>query len=152
MGAYPDKLLKLHTTYTPRFLGLKRGQGLWSDSTGYAADVIVGVLDTGVWPEHPSFAEHKNQTAVPSKWKGHCDVGKAFNASNCNKKLIGARFFYKGFEANGGHINETVEYKSPRDSNGHGTHTASKAAGNVVLGANVLGYAKGCASGIAPRA
>ena len=28
MGAYPDKLLKLHTTYTPRFLGLKRGLGL----------------------------------------------------------------------------------------------------------------------------
>lgn len=152
MGAYPDEILKLHTTYSPRFLGLYRGQGLWSDSTGYASDVIVGVLDTGVWPEHPSFAEHKNQTAVPSKWKGHCDAGQAFSASNCNKKLIGARFFYKGFEASGGYINETVEYKSARDSVGHGTHTASTAAGNVVPGANVLGYAKGSASGMAPGA
>lgn len=152
MGVYPDKLLKLHTTYTPHFLGLKRGQGLWSESTGYATNVIIGVLDTGVWPEHPSFADHKTQSPVPSKWKGRCEVGKTFNASNCNKKLIGARFFYKGYESDTGPINETVDYKSPRDSNGHGTHTASTAAGNVIPGADVLGYAKGTAAGMAPGA
>jgi len=151
MGAYPDEVRKLHTTYTPRFLGLKRGQGLWSESTGYAANVIIGVVDTGVWPEHPSFAD-KTQMPVPSKWKGHCEAGRAFNASNCNKKLIGARFFYKGYESENGPINETAEYKSPRDSYGHGTHTASTAAGNVVPGANVLGYANGSATGMAPGA
>jgi subtilisin family serine protease len=152
MGAYPDDILKLHTTYTPQFLGLKRGHGLWSKYSNSAADVIIGLLDTGVWPEHPSFADHKTQTPVPSKWKGDCEVGRAFNASLCNKKLIGARFFYKGYESAFGPINETLEYKSPRDSNGHGTHTASTAAGNAVPGANVVGYAKGLASGMAPGA
>ncbi|KAH9320697.1 hypothetical protein KI387_015336, partial [Taxus chinensis] len=70
--------------------------GPWVE-TETAGDVVVGVLDTGVWPESRSFAD-AGMKPVPSHWKGECELGTAFNASHCNKKLIGARFFCKGYE------------------------------------------------------
>ncbi|RVX01010.1 Subtilisin-like protease SBT1.1 [Vitis vinifera] len=79
---------------------------------------------------------------------GACEEGTKFTSSNCNKKLIGARAFFKGYEARAGRINETVDYRSARDSQGHGTHTASTAAGDMVAGASIFGMAKGSASGM----
>lgn len=89
-----------------------------------------------------------NISHVPSRWKGICEAGTRFSAAHCNKKLIGARAFFKGYEAIVGSINETVDYRSPRDSEGHGTHTASTTAGNLEKGADFLSLAKGSASGI----
>ncbi|CAI9101660.1 OLC1v1039033C1 [Oldenlandia corymbosa var. corymbosa] len=146
LSAAKDELLSLHTTHTPQFLGLKIGHGLWS-APNLASDVIIGVVDTGIWPEHISFRD-SGLPSVPSRWKGTCEAGTKFYTSNCNKKLIGARVFFKGYEAIAGRINETVDYRSPRDSEGHGTHTASTAAGNIVKNANFLGLAKGAASGM----
>ncbi|XP_057742232.1 subtilisin-like protease SBT1.1 [Arachis stenosperma] len=146
LAAMPDELLTLHTTHTPHFLGLQNGRGLWS-APSLASDVIVGILDTGIWPEHISFQD-TGLTEVPSRWKGSCEEGTKFSASNCNKKLIGARAFYKGYEKVIGRINETLDYRSPRDSQGHGTHTASTAAGNMVNNASLFGMAKGSASGM----
>ncbi|KAE8659587.1 transcription factor EREBP-like family protein [Hibiscus syriacus] len=71
---------------------------------------------------------------------------------SCNKKLIGAKYFCSGYEATNGKMNETSEFRSPRDSDGHGTHTASIAAGRYVFPASTLGYAKGVAAGMAPKA
>ncbi|KAL2892326.1 Subtilisin-like protease SBT4.14 [Bienertia sinuspersici] len=144
--AAPDVMLNLHTTYSTHFLGLEFGRGLWNESS-LATDVIVGVLDTGIWPEHISFSD-KGLSQVPVKWKGTCEKGANFSASNCNKKLIGARAFLKGYEAINGRINGTDAYRSVRDSNGHGTHTASTAAGSMVHGASFSGMAKGVASGM----
>ncbi|KAK7256679.1 hypothetical protein RIF29_30135 [Crotalaria pallida] len=146
LAAIPDELLTLHTTYTPQFLGLKNGVGLWS-APNLATDVIIGVLDSGIWPEHISFQD-SGLSPVPRRWKGVCEQGTNFSASNCNKKLIGARTYFKGYEKSAGKINETVDYLSPRDSQGHGTHTASTAAGAMVKNAEFLGQARGAASGM----
>lgn len=147
LTAYPDELIHLHTTHSPDFLGLNPGKGLWS-SHNLASDIVVGVIDTGIWPEHVSFSDTGYSGVNLSRWRGACEAGRGFSASNCNRKLVGARAFWKGYEAVGSRINETSEYRSARDSQGHGTHTASTAAGNIVAGASLLGNAKGSAKGM----
>ncbi|TKY64882.1 Subtilisin protease SBT1.1 [Spatholobus suberectus] len=146
LSAIPDELSTLHTTHTPHFLGLRNGTALWTASN-LASDVIIGVLDTGIWPEHMSFQD-SGLSPVPSRWKGVCEQGTNFSASNCNKKLIGARTYFKGYEKSNGKISEKEDYLSPRDSRGHGTHTASTAAGDMVRNANLFGLARGTARGM----
>ncbi|KAK3221420.1 hypothetical protein Dsin_008445 [Dipteronia sinensis] len=123
---------------------------MYPDSNS-ASEVIIGVLDTGVWPESKSY-DDTGLGPVPSNWKGICETGTNFTASNCNKKLIGARYFASGYEATIGPIDESKESKSARDDDGHGTHTSSTAAGSVVEGASLFGYADGTARGMATRA
>lgn len=114
------------------------------------------MFDTGIWPERRSFSD-LNLGPVPSRWKGVCQTGVKFTAQNCNRKIVGARYFSKGHEASfgfggiGGTINQTVEFKSPRDADGHGTHTASTAAGRYSFKASMEGYASGIAKGVAPK-
>ncbi|KAM7480623.1 hypothetical protein LguiA_028836 [Lonicera macranthoides] len=151
LSVIPDCVRQIHTTHTPRFLGLADNFGLWPNSD-YADDVIVGVLDTGIWPERPSFSDD-GLSPVPSGWKGKCETSKDFPESSCNRKIIGARAYYKGYEASlGKSVDESVESKSPRDTEGHGTHTASTAAGSVVANASFYEYAKGEARGMAIKA
>ncbi|KAL4317976.1 hypothetical protein GQ457_18G018260 [Hibiscus cannabinus] len=156
LAVFEDRRRELHTTRSPQFLGLRNQHGLWSDSD-YGSDVIIGVFDTGVWPERRSFSD-ANLGPVPARWKGVCQTGARFVAKSCNRKLIGARFFSKGHEAAAGPggliagINQTVEFMSPRDADGHGTHTASTAAGRHAFRASMGGYAAGIAKGVAPKA
>ncbi|KAL7193343.1 hypothetical protein ACSBR2_025032 [Camellia fascicularis] len=147
---FPETTYELHTTRTPKFLGLDKTPNLFPESDSMT-EIIVGVLDTGVWPEIKSF-DDTGLGPVPSKWKGTCESGTNFTASNCNRKLIGARFFSKGYEAAVGPIDTSQESKSPRDDDGHGTHTSTTAAGSVVVGASLFGYASGSARGMASRA
>eukprot|EP00250_Pteridium_aquilinum_P018887 c24226_g1_i1 orf=851-3208(+) len=149
LSVVEDGVIHLHTTRTPEFLGLNTMSGLWPDSS-YGDQVIIGVVDSGIWPERESFDDNM-VGPVPARWKGICESGQGFNASLCNKKLIGARAFYKGYEAAVGPMNES-EYKSARDSEGHGTHTASTAAGNSVYNASLGGLASGTARGMATLA
>lgn len=148
----PETVYQLHTTRSPMFLGLEPEDRTsdWSENLA-DHDVIVGVLDTGIWPESESFND-TGMTPVPARWKGACERGRAFTKHHCNKKVVGARVFYRGYEAATGRINEKDEYKSPRDQDGHGTHTAATVAGSPVGGANLLGYAHGTARGMAPGA
>ncbi|KAG2316935.1 hypothetical protein Bca52824_020057 [Brassica carinata] len=151
ISVQPEQRYELHTTRTPLFLGLDvHNSGLFPE-TGPSSNVVVGVLDTGIWPESKSFSD-EGYGPIPPTWKGGCDAGTKFTTSLCNRKLIGARFFVRGYEAINGPVDESKESKSPRDDNGHGTHTASTAAGSVVEGANLLGFANGTARGIAYRA
>ncbi|GFP97519.1 subtilisin-like protease [Phtheirospermum japonicum] len=138
LSVQEDQIYKLHTTRSPEFLGLLNGDATFFPESSAPDDVIIGVLDTGVWPEVGSFND-RGLGPVPNTWKGECEVSKTFNSSSCNRKLIGARFFSQGYE-------------SPRDDDGHGTHTSTTAAGSTVVGANLLGYASGTGRGMATHA
>ncbi|OHE91417.1 PA domain-containing protein [Colletotrichum orchidophilum] len=165
-----DQVYVLHTTRTPAFLGLDDasllGRGLDLDPSSYLdergdsgihpeSNLIVGVVDTGVRPENPSFKDD-GMPPIPAHWKGKCEATDDFPATSCNKKLIGARAFYKGYEAalsdDNGLFNWTGESKSPRDDDGHGSHTSSTAAGAAVPNASLFGQASGTARGMAVHA
>lgn len=149
---HPDPLLRLHTTRTPFFLGISPSS---PSSPFRAADVasgsvVIGILDTGVWPESPSFDDTTSLPPIPSRWRGQCEAGVDFSPSLCNRKLIGARSFSRGYLAGSGAPGKPPqEYDSPRDRDGHGTHTASTAAGTPAANASLLGYAAGTARGMA---
>ncbi|KAF7013132.1 unnamed protein product [Triticum aestivum] len=143
-----DKGTRLMTTYTPRLLGLP-GR-VWRhkhDGGGSGEGVLVGVVDTGVDPAHPSFAY------VPS-WQpprtGVCSAGPRFPRSSCNGKIVTARYFADGAAAV--LPLDTSRDLSPFDADGHGSHVASIAVGNrgapVVAGGAMYGFA----SGMAPHA
>lgn len=150
LSIMPESRYELHTTRTPEFLGLDAAESMFPASNS-ESDLIIGVLDTGAWPESKSF-DDTGLGPVPSSWKGTCEGGKSFLTSNCNRKLIGARFFSKGYEAVQGPIDESKESKSPRDDDGHGTHTSTTAAGSAVPNASLFGYASGTARGMATKA
>lgn len=150
LSVLPEVKYELHTTRTPSFLGLDQNANLFPESDS-VSEVVVGVLDTGVWPESKSF-DDTGFGPIPSSWKGECESGTNFTSSNCNRKLIGARFFSRGYEAALGPVDVTKESRSPRDDDGHGTHTSSTAAGSIVSDASLLGYATGTARGMATRA
>ncbi|KAF7106807.1 hypothetical protein CFC21_107518 [Triticum aestivum] len=147
----PNTFHETHTTRSWDFLGLDHNQpaqqpGLLKKAK-YGEDVIVGVIDTGIWPESRSF-DDKGYGPVPARWKGKCETGEEFNATSCNKKIIGARWYGRGISA------ELLkgDYKSARDNNGHGTHVASTIAGGEVQGVSYGGLGMGMARGGAPRA
>ncbi|XP_074578822.1 subtilisin-like protease 4 [Curcuma longa] len=133
-------------THTPRFLGLRhRTHSVWN-ITDMGKGVIIGLLDTGVTPGHPSF-DDRGIPPPPAKWKGRCDFGNAsLTKQFCNNKLIGARSFVNYDRS------RRRSTDSPIDNDGHGTHTASTAGGAFVKRAHAYGLARGLAAGVAPRA
>lgn len=150
LSVSPEHIYELHTTRTPLFLGLDKSSDLFPEDNS-AGEIVIGVLDTGVWPESKSF-DDTGLGPVPSNWKGACETGTNFTSSSCNRKLIGARYFSKGYEAAIGPIDTSKESRSPRDDDGHGTHTSTTAAGSTVEDASLFGYAPGTARGMATRA
>ncbi|MDQ2820606.1 MAG: S8 family serine peptidase [Pseudomonadota bacterium] len=180
-----DQARQFDTVTTSNFLGLSKAGGLWSQYAGGSLvkgeDMVVGIVDGGIWPENPAFADRVDAdgkptfdptgslayTSAPVTFKGTCVSGQGFDpAKHCNNKLIGAQFFNAGFLA-GNRVLNWSDYVSPRDSNigtntvagvvstghgGHGDHTASTAAGNANNPVTMGGAFMGTASGMAPRA
>ncbi|XP_031129486.1 subtilisin-like protease SBT5.6 isoform X2 [Ipomoea triloba] len=156
ISVFPSESSELHTTRSWDFINMYEGNGdptsgeeLLSKAGG-AKDVIVGMVDTGIWPESQSFND-EGMEPVPMSWKGTCQEGLHFTSSHCNRKIIGARYHLKSVEAVFGHVNHTVDFRSARDSYGHGTHTASIVGGRKVANASAYGgFANGVATGGAP--
>jgi subtilisin family serine protease len=110
-----ERLYHIDTFRGPQFIG---ADSIWNGSavpggTGTRGQgIVVGVLDTGIVVSHPSFA---NDSSC-----GHGVAGapnKLISALDCSTAT-----------GPGGLCNGT----SPGDTNGHGSHTASTAAGNTV--------------------
>ncbi|XP_061355683.1 subtilisin-like protease SBT1.7 [Gastrolobium bilobum] len=150
LSVIPEVKYELHTTRTPEFLGLEKASTLLPASE-QQSQVIIGILDTGIWPELKSL-DDTGLGPVPSFWKGECETGNNMNSSNCNRKLVGARFFSKGYEAALGPIDVNTESKSARDDDGHGSHTLTTTAGSAVTEASLFGLASGTARGMATQA
>jgi hypothetical protein len=159
-----DEARSLDTASTPTFLGLTGATGFYASTGAKGENVIIGMVDSGVWPESGSFSDRTGVNGNATQdgkldyqqlpgWHGKCTPGDAFSGDNCNQKLIGARYYNAGWGGNAGITGLfPYEFNSPRDWGGHGTHTSSTAGGNA--GVPVTGPASpfGTANGIAPRA
>lgn len=157
-----DEIRQPTTNSTPDYLELSGAGGVW-ETYGKGEDVIVGIIDTGISPEHPSFSDQTNFSnatgssgkrtlsygAAPADWYGSCVSGEQWSQDDCNNKLIGASWYVKGFSAHGASGITPDQMYSARDTNGHGSHTAGTAAGNEGVLNTINGEA---VSGIAPRA
>ena len=162
-----DEIHTMDTSSTPVFLGLSNPGGLWDQlgGVGSAGDgIIIGVIDSGIWPENPSFSDRTGLNGngtqdgkldyqqIPG-WHGKCTPGEDFNASMCNQKLIGAQWFNESWGGDAGiDAQRPWEFNSVRDYNGHGTHTSSTAGGNNGVQVTGPAAAFGTISGIAPHA
>jgi subtilase family protein/PA domain-containing protein/fibronectin type III domain protein len=151
-----DRILKLDTDSSPNFLGANSVYPQLGGTKKAGQGIIFGDLDTGLWPEHPSFADQGVLAAPPARPDGTartCDFGDnpltpAADVFVCQNKLIGGEPFLATYNlVVGGEV-----YTTARDSNGHGTHTSSTAAGDVLTTAPVLGVDRGPIHGIAPGA
>ena len=148
-----DQMRFADTDSSPTFLGLTAAGSAYAKGfTGKG--VVVGIIDTGIWPEHPSFADDGSFPAPPTGALP-CEFGNTAHNPNdapftCNNKLIGAYQFLDTYRALIGATAD--EFDSARDDNGHGSHTASTAAGNSGVAASLYGSPRGTISGIAPRA
>ena len=165
-----DQLYSVDTSSTPAFLGLSGEDGLWAKlrgpegygSKGGAGEgIIIGVIDSGVWPENLSYTDRKLQDGklgkqvydAPADWHGTCQAGEQFTSDLCNNKLIGARFYNVGWGGSAAlKAARPWEFMSPRDFHGHGDHTMSTAGGNYGVPATGAAASFGTISGIAPRA
>ncbi len=172
VSVVPDGLRHVTAESSTDFLRLSGPTGLWSKLGGASeagAGIVIGVLDTGIAPENPSFAgEDLGTTSGDEPWldgdtitmnkadgmtfTGTCQAGEQFAATDCNTKVIGARYFLNGFGADQIGNATTGEYVSPRDGDGHGSHTASTAGGNFEVPAAINGVDFGLISGVAPAA
>ncbi|WP_405219852.1 cell wall-binding repeat-containing protein [Agrococcus sp. Ld7] len=167
---FPDEILQITASPANEFLDL---EGLWTEVGGVdeAGDgVVVGVLDTGIAPENPLFAgEPLGTTAGAEPYRdgsdivfeksdgntfvGVCETGPQFTAEDCSTKIVGARYYVDGFGADRIGGADVGEYLSPRDGDGHGSHTASTAAGNADVPIETAGGQDiGTMSGVAPQA
>lgn len=139
----PDRLEQPLTDAGPAFIGAPE---IWNGNTPGGVDsagegVVVGILDTGINFDHPSFADDADPayTYPFTTPKGVCAVSGGPYENACNNKLIGAYSF-------------TTEDVTPEDTDGHGSHTASTVAGNKLTIANFNGVPNVTISGVAPRA
>jgi subtilisin family serine protease len=169
LAVQKQQMYTVDTSSTATFLELDAKGGLWEQLGGTKSageDVVIGVIDSGIWPESMSFSDRVDAAGAPTgitgklayqplnTVKGGCHPGENWVAANCNKKLVSAEYFNAG-QGGDAAINRDRpwEFNSPRDYNGHGTHTASTAGGNYATPVTGISASLGATvTGMAPRA
>ncbi|CAH1422014.1 unnamed protein product [Lactuca virosa] len=166
-----EVIYKLHTTRSPEFLGLAGKETIFSGLNS-SNNVVIGVVDTGVWPGKSRFWSFTfTGDELPSQWPlpFSCEIILVYifrtsqnrlhrrtiveaDHRNPANKYHRTAYFSTAYEATYGPIDETIESRSAMDDDGHGTHTATTDAGSTVTGASLFGFAKGTARGMAPNA
>ena len=148
LNVWEDEVRYADTVTTPDYLGLSGPQGVWARQFGgfdkAGKGMIIGVLDTGIDPGNPSFAPLANSAPRPAGFVCQTENDPAFQ---CTNKIVGARYYGTAF---GNDV--SYDHNSPRDTNGHGSHTAGTAGGNHGVPMSIMGNAMGEGSGMAPMA
>ncbi|WP_461174917.1 S8 family serine peptidase [Arthrobacter sp. Z1-9] len=168
---------------TTDFLKLTGPDGVWAKQFGGEANagkgVVVGVIDSGYAPDNPFLQGEPvqplsgaAQVGVPYRtaegriamlksdgttFEGECQKGQgtgaSFDGSQCNSKVVGARYFADPFlQSVPPESRAPEELISPVDVGSHGTHTATTAAGNANVEQVIDGVGFGKSSGVAPAA
>jgi hypothetical protein len=141
-----EQIREPKTFDTPRLInatGVWNGTDTLGGVTSKGEGMVVGVIDTGInWMSHSFLATGSDGFTVVNplgdgNYLGACKTGGA-DVGHCNSKLIGIYNF----------ITSTA---SGQDLDGHGSHTASTAAGNNYTTAPFAGGIFNV-SGIAPHA
>nr|SSC84630.1 AT4G21323-like [Capsella grandiflora] len=151
-----NRKLVMQTTRTWDYLGQfstpTSSKGLLFE-TNMGNGAIIGVIDSGIWSESGAFDDDV-YGPIPKRWKGKCVSADQFSPADCNRKLIGAKYYIDGLNADlKTSINSTTEYLSPRDRNGHGTQVSSTVAGSFVSNMTLPGLPSGSIMrGGAPKA
>ena len=154
-----DKLVQPTWVSSVQYMGATKAWTSLGGSQTAGEGVKVGILDTGIWPEHPMLKD----PGIPYVGGTYaCDFGNGSDPLlgapfTCNDKLIGAYAFLDTYlsvyPAGPGDFCDNVTGEcSARDSEGHGTHTATTAAGSPVAHAPIFGIDRGPISGVAPGA
>jgi subtilisin family serine protease len=172
----------VHTSNSAVFLGLlDQDGGLRADLGLRGENIIVGVIDSGVAPNHPSLLDYEEiiprgcrSRWATSSWLGWIlchsvlrnpptrevyDPPTGFNGicqtgEGFTLENCNSKLVGARFYIDGflfRHALDPGEFLSPKDADGHGTHMATVVAGNPVT-AEMFGTRIGTLSGIAPRA
>jgi subtilisin family serine protease len=169
LAVTPDELVNQDTSSTPHFLELDAAGGLWEQlggptgtrtRSGAGENIVIGVIDSGIWPTSRSFSDRDANGRLiynPLNGRhGRCEatsIDGSWNFDNCNKKLIWARHFDAAWGGDAALLAQRPwEFASPRDYNGHGTHTSSTVGGNNGVPTTGPAAVFGPTSGMAPRA
>jgi subtilisin family serine protease len=123
--------------------------------TSFAEKTLLGMWLCKYYKRQPNKLVYD----PPENWNGACQAGEQFEETTCNNKMIGARYFIDGARSTacvfeGVLFEECIdsgEFRSARDTDGHGTHTATTAAGHRI-NASIFGTLLGAVQGMAPRA
>ncbi|MFH8249529.1 S8 family serine peptidase [Microbacterium sp. B2969] len=159
-----DELRHVDVTTGTDYLGVPDTWSLVGGEAGAGKGVVVGVVDTGIAPENPSFAGSPLGTAAGAEpylvgndvvfakkdggtFRSTRVTGPQWDSGDYSTKVVGARFFVSGF----GDVS-SGDPKSPRDVEGHGSHTASTAAGDSGVTVKVTDAASATITGVAPQA
>ncbi|MEM1411062.1 MAG: S8 family serine peptidase [Pseudomonadota bacterium] len=153
----PDENIPLNTFAGPEWIGADRvwaGEGFASENRGEG--IVIGVIDSGVNWEHPSFDdfgdglpfEDPNAYDHENPYEGFLGLcAEANPVPQCNDKLVGVY----DFVTDNPNTDVVEEFNDGADNGTHGAHTAGTAAGNPVS-VSFLGGSSQALAGVAPNA